>query len=335
MTTATATTESAATPVIHVAPGPHVASRSLTTRRMMIDVMIGLAPIAAVALWVFGPYALKQMAVCMAACVAAEALFTKMRSRPLTLTDGSAAVTGLILAFSIPATTPWWIAVIGSFSAIGLGKIVFGGVGMNIFNPAMVGRAFIMLAFTWALGAGGYVASEAPMVTDAMTQATPMTLWSQPESQATSLLTLLIGNTNGSLGETSALAAILGGLYLCLRRTASWEMPAGAIVGLAALAGINQLTASGDPFTVLHHLLGGAFLFGAFFIITDPVSSPLTPKGKFIYGLVFGVLVMCIRLLTPYPEGVMFSVLLVNAITPLINRWTIPRPLGGPVPVKE
>jgi electron transport complex protein RnfD len=316
-------------PALDVAPGPHVHEVGRTTRRVMIDVLIGLLPVTAAALSIFQWYALKQMLTCVAGCLAAEVIFTRMRGRPLSIGDFSAVVTGMILAFSLPATCPVWVALIAAVAAIGLGKVVFGGVGMNIFNPAMVGRAFVMIAFTGFIGAAGYVRPDA--LVDAVTQATPMESFKQ-QGLVTPLWRLLVGNTNGSLGETSAIACLLGGLYLCVRRTASWEIPAGAICALGVLAGMNNLAHPASGWTALHHLFGGAFLLGAMFILTDPVTSPLTPKGKFLFGALFGVLVMLMRLFTNYPEGVMFSVLLVNAVTPLIDRWTVPRPVGGPAP---
>ena len=145
---------------------------------------------------------------------------------------------------------------------------------------------------------------------------------------------LFLGTTNGSLGETGALACLIGGLYLCLRRTAAWQIPLGTLISVAVIGGLIDLIAPSNM-TVTHHLLGGALLFGTFFIITDPVTSPLTARGRFIFGLGFGALVMLMRTLSAYPEGVMFAVLLMNAIAPLINRWTIPKPIGGPVPAKK
>jgi electron transport complex protein RnfD len=146
------------------------------------------------------------------------------------------------------------------------------------------------------------------------------------------LMKQVLGNTNGSLGETSALACIIGGVYLCLRRTASWEIPAGVLLAVAAIGGAINLAHTGAHWTVLSDLAGGALLFGAFFIATDPVSSPVTPKGKWIFGIGVGIFIMIIRTLSGYPEGVMFSVLLMNMIVPLINRWTVPTPVGGAVP---
>ena len=319
-------------PVVHVAPGPHLSNTALTTRGMMTDVLIALLPALAVAAVVFRWYLLKQLGICVVSCMAAEAGFTAMRSRRPRLGDCSAAVTGAILALSLPPTAPWHVGLIGSFVAIGLGKAVFGGLGANIFNPAMVGRAFVMIAFPALLGAGGYVAAGG--WAEAVTQATPMTDFKE-NGVVTPLWELVLGTTNGSLGETSAIACIIGGAYLCIRRTASWEIPLGVIAAAGVIAGADNLLHPAAEWTALHHLAGGALLFGAFFIATDPVTSPLTRKGKLIFGAGVGALVMIMRLMSGYPEGVMFSVLLMNALVPLVNRWTVPRPVGGPTPEKE
>ena len=314
----------------------------------MLDVLIALGPILVVAGIVFRTSLFKQLAICVVACVAAELLFTIMRRKASSIGDLSAVVTGTILALSLPGTAPWYVAMIGAVVAIGLGKIVFGGLGQNIFNPAMVGRAFVMIAFAGAMGATGYVDGSSSV--SAITQPTPMHILKQAGT-VTPLASLFLGNTNGSMGETSALACLLGGLYLCLRRTASWEIPVGVIlaatcigvvadadVTLSALVlavkmdGSALSTLMQTHWSVLHHLLGGALLFGAFFIATDPATSPLTPMGKFLFGLGIGALVMFMRMFSSYPEGVMFAVLVMNATVPLLNRVTIPRPLGGPVP---
>lgn len=319
-------------PSIHIAPGPHAFSTSLTTRRMMGDVLIALLPVLAVSLWQFRLYTVIQLAICIVSAVAAETLFTLMRRRPLKIGDLSAVVTGAILAFSLPARAPWYTGAVGSFVAIGVGKVIFGGVGQNIFNPAMLGRAFAMIAFPAYLGASAYVVPDAAL--DGLTQATPLTALKML-GRTTGLLPLFLGTTNGSIGETSALACLAGGAYLCLRRTASWEIPAGVVAAVAVIAGLMQVFAPAAGWTVLHELFGGALLFGAFYIATDPVSSPLTHRGKFIFGLGVGALVMLIRKLSGYPEGVMFAVLIMNSLVPLINRGTIPTPVGGPVPARK
>ncbi|MFP3938004.1 MAG: RnfABCDGE type electron transport complex subunit D [Phycisphaerae bacterium] len=315
-------------PALEVAPGPHTSHGALNTRRMMLDVIIALVPVIVVALAVFRIYAVKQIVLCVVSCVAAEALFEAMRRRRPRIDNLSAVVTGLILALSLPGAAPWYVAVVGSAAGIGLGKAVFGGLGQNIFNPAMVGRAFVMICFASAMGSSAY--QDAGSEVDAITQATPLTAMEQT-GEAASLTKLFVGNTNGSLGETSALACLLGGLYLLVRRSAAWQIPAGVLLGTALLAALQNILNPEAAWTVAHHLLGGALLFGAFYIATDPVSSPLTPKGRFIFGLGVGALVMLLRVFSGYPEGVMFAVLLMNSVTPLINRWTIPRPVGGPV----
>jgi electron transport complex protein RnfD len=319
---------------------------AFTTQSMMRDVLIALVPALAVAVYVFHWYAIVQVGLCVLCCLAAEAIFTRMRGRPMPLGDLSATVTGVILGLSFPATAPWYVPVVGSFVAIGLGKIVFGGLGYNLFNPAMVGRAFVMLSFARQMGASAYRAAESNL--DVLTQATPLTVAKKyaadlaagkiatdqvPEvfESATEIWPLLIGTVNGSLGETSSIALLLGGLYLCVRRSAAWEIPVSCIVAAALCALVANLLGL-SQLTVWHQLLSGALLFGAFFIATDPVSSPLSFKGKCIFGAGVGVFVVLIRVFSGYPEGVMFAVLLMNAAVPLINRWTIPRPLGGPSP---
>ena len=311
--------------MLNVAPSPHVTHAGDTTRRMMIDVLIALVPPVAMAVYLFRGLAAQQLIICLVTSLAAETLLLKLRGKSFSLLDGSAAVTGIILALSLPATAPWYAGVIASVVAIGIGKIIFGGLGMNIFNPAMVGRAFVMISFAGAMGAAAY--QQSGSVVDAITQATPMDALKQ-SGVITPIHDLFFGLTNGSMGETSALACLLGGLYLCLRRTAAWQIPLGVILATTVFAGLADLAGGLHGTLLLHHLLGGALLFGAFYIATDPVSSPLTAKGKFIFGLGVGSLVMFLRLFSGYPEGVMFAVLLMNALAPLINRWTIPQTFG-------
>lgn len=313
-------------PKLHVAPSPHLSDTTFTTKRMMTDVLIALVPLVAMSIYMFRWYAVNQLVVCVAACLSAEAIFVAMRGKKMTLSDCSAGVTGIILALSLPATAPWYVGALASFVAMGIGKVIFGGLGMNIFNPAMVGRAFVMIAFASLMGAGAY--ENPSSAVDAISQATPLNAF-KGSGIATPIFDLFFGFTNGSIGETSALAAIIGGLFLCIRRTASWEIPAGVISCVVVLAGLADISANANGYVLLHHVFGGALLFGAFFIATDPVTSPLTPKGKFIFGVGVGLLVMVIRIFSGYPEGMMFAILLMNAVTPLINRWSIPNPMGG------
>jgi len=310
---------------IHVAPSPHLSDPTFTTRRMMTDVLIALVPLVVMSVYVFRMFAVTQLAICVVACLVAEFVFVKMRSKPVTLNDFSAVVTGVIIALSLPGTAPWYVGVLASVVAIGIGKVIFGGLGMNIFNPAMVGRAFVMIAFASAMGASAYINADGTI--DAMSMATPLTAFKQ-SGVATSILDLFVGVTNGSLGETSAFACLLGGGYLLYRKTASWEIPAGILSAVVVISFLADMSGGFGGRFVLHQLFGGALLFGTFFIATDPVSSPVTPKGKWIFGMGTGSLIMVIRLFSGYPEGVMFAVLLMNAMAPLINRWTIPKPTG-------
>ena len=321
-------------PNITVSTSPHVNNQNITTRKIMLDVIISLCPLILASLIFFRQYAAQQIAVSVIACIVAELIFTKMRNKPPSVNDLSAVVTGLILALSLPATAPWYVTFIAGFAAIGIGKAVFGGLGMNIFNPAMVGRAFVMIAFAGAMAASSY--TDVNSAVDVITQATPLTAFKQ-DAQSINLFALIIGNANGSLGETSALACIIGGVYLLMRKIITWEIPVGVLVSVIVISFFNALL-SGNPlvsvfsftgWSVLHQVCGGAVLFGAFFIATDPVTSPFSSKGKWIFGLGVGVFIMILRIFSGYPEGVMFAVLLMNALPPLINRWTIPKPFGG------
>ncbi|HNZ96197.1 MAG TPA: RnfABCDGE type electron transport complex subunit D [Thermoanaerobaculia bacterium] len=318
-------------PALHVAPGPHLTVSDFTARRMMADVLLALLPVAGVAVWIFRWYAVLQIAVCVAAALLAEALFSRLRRRRAPLDDLSAAVTGAILGLSLPWSAPWYVGAIGAFAAIGLGKAAFGGLGQNIFNPAMVGRAFVMVAFAASLAGGAYVRAEAAL--PILTQATPLSLAKGTAGAVAlpGLWPLFLGNVNGSLGETSALACLVGGLYLCWRRSAAWQIPVWTLAGAAAAAVVANLLDPATPLTVLHHLFAGALFFCAFFIATDPVTSPLSPRGRAVFGFGVGVLVVLIRTLSSYPEGVVFAILLMNAVTPLINRGTVPKPFGGAV----
>ncbi|NLF33138.1 MAG: RnfABCDGE type electron transport complex subunit D [Planctomycetes bacterium] len=322
---ATTPPDLAPAPALHVAPSPHFGTSGRSTRWMMYDVILALLPALGVGVYVFGLDALRVVAITIAACLATEWIFLTVRRRPTTLLDGSAVVTGLILAMSMPWTSPWWMAVIAGAVAVALGKMVFGGLGNNLFNPAMVGRAFVMICFTnemtlWLMNGQ----TPPPHAVEAVSGATPLA-----GKMAFEWYNLFLGNVNGCIGETSAAALILGGLYLCLRRTAAWQIPAGVLGGALAVALIQWRVHPEAVITPATHMLGGGLIFGAFFIATDPVSSPVTVRGRWIFGLGMGVLVMLIRLLASFPEGMMFSVLIMNSIVPIINRYTIPVPVGG------
>jgi electron transport complex protein RnfD len=270
------------------------------------------------------------MAITVAACLLTEGVAGRLRGRGLgSLGDGSAVVTGLILAFSLPPLLPAYMAFLGGVVAIGLGKMAFGGLGQNLFNPAMVGRAFLMASFPVAMTTWARPFDLRPLGVDAMSGATPLAAAKFGTGAVPGPWSLCVGDVGGSIGETSALAVLLGGVFLLLRRTADWRQPLGVLVGAGVFAATAHLLAPDRFADVLVQLTSGALVFGAFFIATDPVGCPLTPVGRLAFGVGVGVLVMVIRLFGGYPEGVMFAVLLMNALTPLIERWTRPEPFGG------
>ncbi len=326
---------------LSVGPSPHVHDQSLSTQAVMLYVLIALSPVITAAIWFFGAMAVSQLLLITATCMLCERLFTWMRGQPCPLSDGSAAVTGIILALSLPATTPVPVAIVASLTAIGLGKAVFGGLGMNLFNPAMVGRAFVTISFAAALGGTGYVD---PQGVEIITQATPLSMSGAQLESYPSLLHLFVGEHNGSLGEVSVLAALVGGLFLCLKGVAAWEIPVTLLAAMALLTVIGQLLGAAiDPdMTVLalhlridQALCSGALVFGAFFIATDPVTSPISRRGRVVFALGLALLIWIIRTFSNYPEGFMFAILLMNSVVPLINRYTIPLPVGAQPQTKK
>lgn len=278
----------------------------------MYKVVLALVPAVLAGIIIFGVRAAAIYIVSILACILTEYLFQKVRKKPVAISDGSAVVTGLLLALTLPPGLPLWMVVVGAVVAIALGKQVYGGLGSNIFNPALVGRAFLLITFP--------VAMTTWKAVDAVSSATPLNLLKM-QGETTEYLKLLLGNTGGSLGETSAAAVILGGAYLLIAKLIDWRIPA-AFLGVTALF---VIIAGGDP---VIHLLSGGLLLGAFFMATDMVTTPLTRKGKWIFGVGCGLITAIIRLYGGYPEGVMFSILLMNAVTPVINRYTRPKMYG-------
>lgn len=319
----------------------------------MIEVIIGLLPATAVALYLFQKWAAAILASCVIAAILTEWVFNAVRKRPQTLGDCSAALTGLILGLSLPPTLPVWMAILGSVVSVAIGKMVFGGLGGNIFNPAMVGRAFLMAAFgtfmtTWVMPVKDQPRDAMQAVP--VTQATPLALAKQvvkdahntdkPAKDKVQILAvnghiadMFMGNISGSVGETSALAWLVGGLFLLVRRTITWHIPLAVLLSALVTAEIAYLINGNLYPNPLVHMTGGALMFGAFFIATDPVSSPLTRSGRIIFGVGVGVITMLIRLIGGYPEGFMYAILLMNSVTPLLDRWTRPTPQGGHVNV--
>jgi len=308
---------------------PHFKDKD-SVPKIMYAVVASLAPAVAASIYFFRFRALVLLLSCVAACLATEALFLWLRKKPLhSLRDGSAVITGILLALTLPPSLSLELAIIGAVMAIALGKQVFGGLGYNIFNPALVGRAFLQTAFPVAM------TTWIPPVflkIQTATFATPLGNLRFQDAIAKGTLTplkdLFQGNVGGCLGETSAIALILGGLFLLVRRVIDWRIPAGILLSLTVFTGAFWLANPEKYASPLFHILAGGLLIGAFFMATDMVTSPINPLGTWIYALGIGLVVGLIRLFGGFAEGVMYSILFMNAFVPLLNRYTRPRILG-------
>ncbi len=308
---------------------PHLQDRD-SVPKIMYAVVISLLPAVAASFYFFRFRALAVYVACLLGCLATEAVFLRVRKKPLhSLWDGSAVITALLLAMTLPPDLSPELVVIGAVMAVALGKQVFGGLGHNIFNPALVGRAFLQVAFPVAMTTWS---PPATLLVDSATFATPLGNLKFQDALAEGTLTpiqdLLWGNTGGCLGETSALALLLGAAFLLFRRAMDWRIPAGIILALGAFTGIFWQMAPEKYASPLFHFLAGGFILGAFFMATDMVTSPITPIGAWAYALGIGIMIGIIRLFGGFPEGVMFSILFMNTFVPLINRYTRPRILG-------
>lgn len=316
--------------------------RGINTPRLMTEVIIGMGPVVLAACYFFGISAIFVMLAGIAGAIGAEWLFGSARPRGSSWRDGSAILTGLVLALCLPPAIPLWMACMGGFVGVALGKAAFGGLGQNIFNPALVGRAFLQAAFpgaltTWSAqgGAGSFFSIRPsnfalPFMhpgADAVTTATPLGLM-KFEHHTTDFANLLFGNTAGSLGETCAILILICGVVMALRRAFDWRIPASILLTVAVLSTIFWAVDSGRYPPPWFMLASGGLLFGAVYMATDPVTSPLTPRGAVIFGIGIGAIVVLIRLFGGLPEGVMYAILLMNAATPLIERISQPQPFG-------
>ncbi len=305
----------------------------LSTPRIMWEVVITLVPVVLMASWVFGISALLMTLVCVVACLLAEWTFLPATRKTRLPGDGSAVITGILLALCLPPGFPFWMAFLGGFVAIGLGKAMWGGLGHNVFNPALLGRAFLQAAFpgaitTWSAPATSFFALRGSNLAlpflkgdsvDAMSSATPLSAMKFTH-QAADWQDLLIGQVSGSLGETSAGLLLLLGLYLIWRGLINWRIPVGMIVTTGLFSGILYWMDPGRYASPQFMILAGGLMLGAVYMATDLVSSPLTQAGIWIYAVGIGILVVMIRVWGGLPEGVMYAILLMNAVTPLINR---------------
>lgn len=300
---------------------PHVFS-PVDTRQMMRGVLKALIPVVLASLYFFRWQALWVTLFCVAGCVVTEYLLQKMRKRKVQVGDLSSLITGILLAMVLPPATPLWMAFLGGAVSVGLGKEIFGGLGFNIFNPALLGRAFLMAAFPVAM-----TTWSKPITLDAMTTATPLGL-AKFEHVITPYTSLFFGNIGGSLGETSALVLLAAFVYLLYAKIIDYRVPLSYIGTVIIFAGVMHVINPGKFAPALFHVLAGGLLIGAVFMATDPVTSPVTPKGRWIFGAGCGIVTMIIRVWGGLPEGVMYSILLMNAFTPLIDRFTRPRRYG-------
>ena len=317
-----------------ISPSPHVHGGD-SIEKNMYGVLIALVPTFIFSIVFFGLGAILVTLTSVAACLVFEYVIQKylMKQRP-TIGDGSAIITGVLLAFNLPSSLPLWIVVIGALVAIGIGKMSFGGLGNNIFNPALVGRVFLLISFpvqmtTWPVPNGFATA-------DAVTGATPLALVKEAvkngqavgdtlSSVGITTSNLILGNIGGSLGEVAAIGLLLGFAYMLIRKIISWHIPVAIFATVIVFSGILNLADPAQFAGPVFHLFTGGLMLGAIFMATDYVTSPMTHKGMLIYGVGIGLLTVIIRVFGAYPEGMSFAILIMNGFTPLINRYCKPR----------
>lgn len=297
---------------------PHLRSEE-SVQRIMLDVIIALIPAIIGSIYFFGINAFKLIIISVISCMVFEVIIQKIFKKPITVNDLSAVVTGILLAFNLPPTAPWWIPIVGSAFAIIIVKQFFGGLGSNFMNPALAARA--MLLTSWPTIMTNFVATGP----DAVSQATPLFIMESGEMGGLpALKEMFVGNIGGCLGETSALLLLIGAAYLLIRKVINWRIPVTYIVTTAIMLLLFGIEAEYIPY----QLLSGGLILGAFYMATDYASSPVTPTGQIIFGIGAGFLTALIRVKGGYPEGVSYSILLMNVATPLIEKFTRPRVFG-------
>lgn len=302
---------------LNVSVSPHFFGKR-TTQNIMLDVIIALIPALIASVIIFGWRSLLITGVCTACCILSEYVFRKISKKDNTISDLSAVVTGLLLAFNLPVTIPIWQAIIGSVTAIIVVKQLFGGIGQNFANPAVTARIIMLIAFSGNMTNWTFPQNSV----DALSGATPLAAASQGLSSNVNYMTLFLGNHGGCLGETCALAIILGGIYLLIRKVITWHIPVAFIATVAAMSFLCGKD-------TLYQILSGGLLLAAFFMATDYSTSPSTPWGKIIFGIGCGLITILIRFRGSLPEGVSYSILLMNILTPYISKLTRQKPLGA------
>ncbi len=324
--------------LITVSSSPHAFGKE-NVSGIMFRVIFALVPAFALSLVFFGIGALIVTSITIVSCVLFEYLLARfVLKTESTIRDGSAILTGLLLAFNVPSNLPVWIIILGSFVAIGVGKMSFGGLGKNPFNPALVGRVFLLISFPVQMTSWPIAIESRMAYLDATTGATPLGILKEGLKNGEPMRALMeqipdyshlfLGNMSGSLGEISAAALILGGLYLLWKKIITWHIPVSIIATVVAFTGILWLVNPDGYADPGFHLLAGGIMLGAIFMATDMVSSPMTGKGKIIFGVGIGSLTVIIRLFGAYPEGVSFAILIMNAFVPLIDKYVKPKRFG-------
>ncbi|MEA3445977.1 MAG: RnfABCDGE type electron transport complex subunit D, partial [Bacteroidota bacterium] len=307
--------------------------------KLMYGVVLALLPAFVVSIYVFGLGAIQITFIAVVSSVLFEYLIQKYVLKVSTsISDGSAIVTGMLLAFNLPSNLPWWMVIVGSFVAIGIGKMTFGGLGRNPFNPALVGRVFLLISFPVAMTSWPKPLVNRTLVTDAITQATPLAILKEGVkngekiadifARLPSYVDLFIGNIGGCIGEVSAAALLIGFVYMLYRKVISWHIPVSVVGTIAVFTGVLWLVNPGKYGDPLFHVLTGGVLLGAIFMATDLVTSPMTHKGMIIFGIGIGMITVVIRIFGAYPEGVSFAILIMNGLVPLVNRYCKPKRFG-------
>ena len=324
-----------------VSGSPHVHNNQ-SVQKIMWGVVTALVPALLVSLWYFGLGALVTTTIAVFSCVIVEYTIAKyiLKEQP-SIADGSAVVTGILLAFNVPSSIPWWQLVIGSIVAIGVAKMSFGGLGRNPFNPALVGRVFMLISFPVDMTSWPLPMQNRYVLTDAITGPTSLGIvkegikngesLSQLASKIPDYANMFYGNIGGSLGEVSAIAILLGGFYMLFRKIITWHIPLSYLATVFAFTGILWLINPDIYIDPVFHMIAGGLLLGAIFMATDMTTSPMNWKGMLIYGFGCGVLTVLIRVWGAYPEGVSFAILIMNAATPLINKGFKPSRFGNAV----
>ena len=314
--------------LLNVSSSPHVRDHS-STKSIMRDVVIALLPAALVGIYNFRLSAVLVILTTCVTCMLSEYIWQKCMKQPVTTGDFSALLTGLLLALNLPATIPLWMCVVGGVIAIIVAKQMFGGLGQNFMNPALAGRCFMMLSFSSAMTSFTVKKGAAYMygvAVDATSSATPLA--QVKEGGLPDLKAMFLGTTTGTIGETSVAALLIGAIYLLAKRIIDWKIPVVYILTFSVFDIAYQMAAGNAAYPLVYELCGGGLILGAFFMATDYVTSPITAKGKVIYGILLGLLTGLFRFFGESAEGVSFAIIIANVCVPLIERWTVPKPFG-------